>query len=137
MKIVFLSFSVAAIVGCTSPPSSAGGRSLYGSLPLQVEAPVFSTYESKRIVVEIHGDVLQPQAYSLPQGSTVSDAIRRAGGFNELGRQSAVRLDRKGGHSRGGKTFVVDMRQVRKDWRNDLVLEEGDSVYVPRAIAIR
>ena len=92
---------------------------------------MFSGDESRLISVEIRGEVAHPRHYSLPSGPGVSDAVRQAGGFTERDLQRGIVVHRFGGVNHGGKTFEVDFRKVRKDWRYDLILQDGDKIYVP------
>ncbi len=82
------------------------------------------------VSVEVNGEVVHPQICSLPAGSTISDALRQAGGFSEFGRQSRIEL------SRGDKRYLIDFRRIRKDMTYDLMLKNGDRIFVPRSIKI-
>ena len=135
MRIFAFVFIGATFLGCSSPEPITGHgpeRSHYGGKPLQIEPSGFSTYGSTMISVEVRGEVLYPQTVSLRHGSKVADAIHEAGGFKEFGGQTRVEVRRNGGPSAGGTICLVNMNKVRKDWRCDLTLENGDIVYVPR-----
>lgn|SRR5581483_1535332 len=143
MNLFSVLFIMAILTGCNSPSgpdtrttlarSGPQGHKPYGGQPLEIGAPVFSGDESRLISVEIRGEVAHPRHYSLPSGSGVSDAVRQAGGFTEYGLQRDISVYRFSGVNHGGKkTFVVDFRKVRKNWRYDLILQDGDKIYVPR-----
>ncbi len=83
------------------------------------------------ILVYINGEVVHPGSYSLPAGSTLSDALHQAGGFTEFGHQRGIEI------VRGGKHLRIDFRRVRRDMRQDLILENRDSILVPRGQRFR
>jgi hypothetical protein len=142
MKLFSVMFMTAILTGCNSPsrpdarttlaPHCPEGQKPYGGQPLEIGAPAFSGDESRLISVEVRGEVVHPRNYALPAGSGVSDAVRQAGGFTEYGLQRDISVDRFGGVNHCGKTFAVDFRKVRKNWRYDLILQDGDKIYVPR-----
>ena len=49
----------------------------------------------KNLMVDVKGAVQQPGVYELPTGSRVTDAIKKAGGFQEQANQKSVNLAQK------------------------------------------
>jgi len=130
MRFIAVLCVAALLMGCNSTPHHAEGRSYYTGQPLDIPGPVFSGDSRRMISVQVVGEVVRPQSYRLAAGSTISDVLRRAGGFTELGHQRAILL------CRGGKTLVIDFRRVRRDMRYDLILEDGDEIFVPRETGV-
>ena len=69
------------------------------------------------------------------QKLTVSQAIQQAGGFAASAKQSAIRVTREG--SDGKKQVInVDLHVVgsKGEFRQDIVLRNGDVVFIPESI---
>ena len=103
--------------------------------------------------VYLTGQLRVPGAQDIPGDEvfTLSKAIMRAGGFTEFGDGSRVRVTRKSASDRnmgkaiasipvtpdaGTQVFLVDVSEILAKGRaaNDLTLEPGDLVYVPRKL---
>lgn len=82
--------------------------------------------------VYVLGQVARPGPFPLPEEGplTVSKAISTAGGFERFAKQSNVQVMRD-----GRRLAVIDLRKVLKgqDADKDLVLEPGDTVFVPES----
>ena len=83
------------------------------------------------ILVYVGGEVVHPEAYSMPAGTTLSAALRQAGGFTEFSHQKAIVVQR------GSKRLIVDFRRVRRDMRCDPALQNGDAICVMRETSWR
>lgn len=86
-----------------------------------------------RGTVYVSGEVLAQGSVELPLDSplTVSQAIAKVGGFKEFGKDSAVRVLRKGGPKEG---YIVNVRKVKRgDIDKDFVLQPGDQVVVDQS----
>jgi protein involved in polysaccharide export with SLBB domain len=78
--------------------------------------------------VYVVGEVVQPGAYQLASVATVLNALYAAGGPVDRGNFRHIEVRR-----RGETAGVLDLYDylLRGDTRNDLVLEQGDIVFVP------
>ena len=74
------------------------------------------------------GEVQQPGAYQLASVATVLNALYAAGGPTERGNFRAVEVRRRGDSI---VTFDLYDYLLRGDTRNDIMLEQGDIVFVP------
>jgi polysaccharide export outer membrane protein len=88
-------------------------------------------YASKR--VEVLGEVQKPGSISATPGMTLLRVIALAGGFNSIARKSAVTLRRR--TRDGTAVVVVDVEAILTNRSPDVVLQPGDSVFVPQRIA--
>lgn len=83
--------------------------------------------------INIAGAVRAPGVIGVMSGEklTISAAILKAGGFTQFGDQRKVKITRK-----GGKSVTVDVKEVLENGRvsDDLVLDDGDYVYVPQRL---
>lgn len=78
-------------------------------------------------LVNVGGEVRMPQRISYTPDLTILGAISAAGGFTEFANQRRVRL------LRGNTVTEVDIRRVRRDPSQDIVLQPGDSIEVSRS----
>ncbi len=88
-------------------------------------------YVSKR--VEILGEVQKPGSISIQPGMTLLRAIALAGGFNAMARTHAVSLRRK--TAAGTEVVGIDVQAILDAKIPDVLLQAGDSVFVPQRIA--
>lgn len=72
--------------------------------------------------VAVAGQVMRPDIYSLPAGTTVSQAVVQAGGVTEAGKMDDVRLTRE------GRTTEVDLRSPATV---SMPVQSGDQILVP------
>ena len=88
----------------------------------------------KEIRVFVMGRVTRPGAVKakLSEGITLLQAIADAGGFAEGAKESAITITRK---DKAGKEqkIKVNLKDVIKGKKKDIVLQEGDVVYVPES----
>ena len=80
--------------------------------------------------ISVLGEVRAPQSFPLLKQTRVSEAIARVGGPVFTGSESHIRVVRSG----GGEAVVyrVDLDAIQSgDQRTNIVLAEGDIVYVP------
>jgi len=78
--------------------------------------------------VYVVGEVTQPGAYQLASVATVLNGLYAAGGLTERANFRTVLVQRQ-----GDTVAVLDLYEylLRGDTRNDIVLEQGDVVFVP------
>lgn len=87
--------------------------------------------QNPQIVVEplfpvtVVGEVRLPNLYSLPQGTTIAQAIGRAGGPTERGRLDRVRLQRQ------GQVAIIDVSAAQQQYGATPV-QSGDQLLVGR-----
>jgi polysaccharide export outer membrane protein len=81
--------------------------------------------------VFIQGKVKRPGTLELRAGMTLMEAINQAGGLAEFGSLKGVRVIRES--KEGADVISVDLNAVLQgDRSNDIALEDGDIVIVPR-----
>ncbi len=78
-------------------------------------------------LVKVEGGVKRPMYYEMKEGETVADAIRYAAGYNSIGNDSKVYVERKKGDRR--QSFDVTADQFAS-----FVLMDGDRITVPTNI---
>jgi protein involved in polysaccharide export with SLBB domain len=78
--------------------------------------------------IYVVGEVTQPGAYQLSSVATVLNALYAAGGLTERANFRSLIVERQ-----GDTVAVLDLYEylLRGDTRNDVVLEQGDVVFVP------
>jgi polysaccharide export outer membrane protein len=95
---------------------------------------VISVPVDKEIRVFVMGRVTRPGAVKakLSEGITLLQAIADAGGLAEGAKESAITITRK---DKAGKEqkIKVNLKDVIKGRKKDIVLQEGDVVYVPES----
>lgn len=77
--------------------------------------------------VYVGGDVRVPQRLPFSSDLTVLGAINSAGGFTEYANQGRVKL------LRDGQVYTVNVKRVRKDPSQDVLLKPGDKIEVPQS----
>ena len=77
--------------------------------------------------VNVSGDVRQPRRVEYTSDLTLLGAISACSGFTEYADQGKVRLIRRGG------VQIVNIKAVRKDPSQDVVLLPGDQIEVPQS----
>jgi len=77
--------------------------------------------------VNVSGAVRQPRRVEYTSDLTLLGAISACGGFTEYADQGKVRLIRRGG------VQIVNIKAVRKDPSQDVVLLPGDQIEVPQS----
>lgn len=75
--------------------------------------------------ISVGGEVKSPQLLEYQPDLTVMRAINAAGGFKEYANRSKVRV------ARGGKTIIIDAKEILTDPSKDIALQPGDSIDVP------
>ena len=98
----------------------------------------FTVSSTQPVSIAIVGEVARPGPYTLKDKTpTLSGAIREAGGIKQLANLKAVKVRR---NTRNGttQTISVDLWQLVKsgDLNQDLVLQQGDSIEIPKALAL-
>ena len=85
--------------------------------------------------IQISGEVGVPGVldFNLADPLTLNEAILKAGNFKDFADPKKVRVTRVKGGSK--QEFVVDIKAVQRDGAadKDIMLEDGDRVYVPKA----
>lgn len=95
-------------------------RQIYRTITVSVVSPAQSFF--------VQGEVRQPQRYPLVTGTTVLQAIAAAGGYTEYADPKKVSL------TRGRDVKLINMRDVERNPQQDLSVESGDVIRVPRSI---
>ncbi|MBW4444013.1 MAG: SLBB domain-containing protein [Plectolyngbya sp. WJT66-NPBG17] len=98
----------------------------------------FSVSATQPVSIAVVGEVARPGPYTLKeQTPTLSGAIREAGGIKQLANLKEVKVRR---NTRNGtaQTISVDLWQLLKsgDLNQDLVLQQGDRIEIPTALAL-
>ncbi len=75
--------------------------------------------------IPVAGEVRQPNAYPMPAGSTVIEAMARAGGRTDRGRTDRIKLRRE------GKEYRIDLTDP-SSVRYHTVLQSGDELVIER-----
>jgi polysaccharide export outer membrane protein len=88
----------------------------------------------KEVRVFVMGRVTRPGAVraKLSEGVTLLQAIADAGGLAEGAKESAVTITRKDETGRE-KKIKVNLKDILKGRKKDILLQEGDVVYVPES----
>lgn len=82
----------------------------------------------RTIQVYVIGEVAEPGAYPLPSVATVLTALYAAGGPTELGNFRDIQVQRQGRTAASLDVYEYLLRGIAT---NDIVLEQGDVVFVP------
>ncbi|MER3435160.1 MAG: hypothetical protein C4288_17530 [Leptolyngbya sp. ERB_1_1] len=98
----------------------------------------FSVSSTQPVSIAVVGEVARPGPYTIKdQTPTLSGAIREAGGIKQLANLKEVKVRR---NTRNGtaQTISVDLWQLLKsgDLNQDLVLQQGDTIEIPTALAL-
>jgi polysaccharide export outer membrane protein len=96
-------------------------KGVYSNPTVTVSVPITSRF------VNVGGEVRLPQRVPYTPDLTVLAAVTAAGGFTEYASQTRVRL------YRGMQVTQLDMRLIRKDPGNDVLLQPGDTIEVMRS----
>ncbi|MCU0244327.1 MAG: polysaccharide export protein [Acidobacteria bacterium] len=88
----------------------------------------------KEVRVFVMGRVTRPGAVraKLSEGVTLLQAIADAGGLAEGAKEGAVTITRKDASGRE-KKIKVNLKDILKGRKKDILLQEGDVVYVPES----
>lgn len=95
-------------------------REIYRSVTVNVVMPSQSFF--------VQGEVRAPQRYPLVTGMTILQAIAAAGGYNDYADPRRVTL------TRAGIARTINMRDIERDPKLDVMIESGDVIRVPRSI---
>jgi polysaccharide export outer membrane protein len=122
----------------------ASGRTL-GEIAQDIETRIATYRQSPSVsvaldapsstAVTVLGEVGGPTVFPLDRPLRLSEAIARAGGPTELAATSRIRVMRRGEESVTRYDANLDLIQ-RGDPATDLVIEEGDLIYVPAATPV-
>ncbi|MFC3812353.1 SLBB domain-containing protein [Lacihabitans lacunae] len=82
---------------------------------------VMIPYVDKRVI--INGAVRNPKIYEIKQSETLANALKYAGGFNEMAYTKSVRINR-------ATLTEKKILTVSKDLLNSFILEKGDMITV-------
>lgn len=87
-------------------------------------------FKSKKATVS--GEVTKPGLYELPGQTTLLELLSRAGGLAKDAGDKAV-IKRK--VSQGEESFTIDLKRLieKGDTSVDMILQDGDSIYIPKA----
>jgi len=95
--------------------------------PSTPQQPVMATAD--QITVNVLGLVRKPSRCILPKGATVVDALASAGGATPDADLKKVRLTHKTTGSKPDST-LIDVKQILVGEAKDLVLRDGDTLYL-------
>lgn len=95
-------------------------RQIYRTVTVNVVMPSQSFF--------VQGEVRVPQRYPLITGMTIMQVIAAAGGYTEFADPRRVIL------TRGGVVRTLNMRDIERDPKLDIMIESGDVIRVPRSI---
>lgn len=95
-------------------------REIYRTITINVIVPSQSFF--------VQGEVRAPQRYPLITGMTLMQAIASAGGYSEFADRRRVQL------TRGDTVRSINMRDIERDPKLDIMIESGDVIRVPRSI---
>jgi polysaccharide export outer membrane protein len=89
----------------------------------------------KVVVIYVFGQVKNPGALQVKKSNipTLLQAIAQAGGFTDRASKSSVKIKRKESSGKE-KEISVNVRDILKNKRKDIQLQENDTVYVPESI---
>jgi polysaccharide biosynthesis/export protein len=81
----------------------------------------------------VAGEVAQPGKIEMRERTTALQAVMMAGGFKDSARSSQIVIFRKL-NEQMAEVKTLDLRSIRKttDLENDLTLQPGDIIFVPR-----
>ncbi len=81
----------------------------------------------------VAGEVNKPGRFEMDEPITALQSVMLAGGFNDSAKTSRVVVFRKI-NKQFAKVTILDLKDIRKtsDLENDLELESGDIVFIPR-----
>ena len=90
--------------------------------------------EFQRPYFVVSGEVAQPGKIEMRERVTAIQAIMLAGGMKETARSSQVVVFRRINSSDMAEVKLLNLKSIRRtsDLENDLTLQPGDMVYVPR-----
>jgi len=94
-------------------------RGIYRSVTVNVILPSQSFF--------VQGEVKAPQRYAMITGMTVLQAIAAAGGYTDFANSKRVTI------SRGNTVRTVNMRDIERNPKLDIIIESGDVIRVPRS----
>jgi polysaccharide export outer membrane protein len=95
-------------------------RKIYHAISVNVVMPSQSYF--------IQGEIREPQRFPLMTGTTLLQAIAAAGGYTEYADRKRVTL------TRGGEVRVFNMREIERKPQQDISIESGDVIRVPRGM---
>jgi|688.fasta_scaffold64594_2 polysaccharide export outer membrane protein len=99
----------------------------YKSSEIYTNPTITVTVPTTMRFVNVSGDVRSPQRVPYTSDLTLLGAISASGGFTDYADQRKVRL------MRGGQVRVVDIKAVRNNPANDIILLPGDQIEVPQS----
>ena len=81
----------------------------------------------------VAGEVSQPGKFEMNENITALQAVMLAGGVKDSGRSSQVLVYRKI-NDQTAEVKLINLKNIKKtsDLENDLMLESGDMIFVPR-----
>lgn len=85
--------------------------------------------------VTLTGEIMAPGVLDILDGDrvTVNEAILRRGNFTKFAKQEEVQLSR--GKGNRAETFTINVKEIQRKGRgeNDMVLQDGDRIFVKKA----
>jgi len=110
-------------------------KRIYESAVVRLKDPelIIVLKEFQRPYFVVAGEVVQPGKFEMREYVTAMQSILLAGGFKESAKSSQVLIYRKI-NADTAEVKVLNLRKIKKtnDLENDLKLEAGDIVMVPR-----
>ena len=113
--------------GLTQAALQRAVESAYKSNEIYTNPTITVTVPNTMRFVNVSGDVRSPQRVPYTSDLTLLGAISATGGFTDYADQRKVRL------MRGGQVQIVDIKAVRNNPANDILLMPGDQIEVPQS----
>jgi protein involved in polysaccharide export with SLBB domain len=92
------------------------------------DVSIYSESQSKRIFVNVLGEVKRPDRFSLSEGSTVLDAFASAGGPTTYANLKKARIIRRG--SDKVEEIVFDLKTILLGKLAPIALTDGDTIVI-------
>lgn len=102
-----------------------------------VVVPAVPPEEASKVLrlVTMLGQVGNPGRIEIPPGLELDllTAIAKAGGLTRTARESKVTIHRKRKEGGGEETIIVDFSKIQRGQAEPILLQEGDTVFVPES----
>lgn len=122
------------VAGLTTPELIAALKTSYSKI---LHDPIVSVLlkEFEKPYFTALGKVIRPGKYDLRGETTVSQAVAIAGGLDDAAKHSQILLFRKASND-GFEVKTIDLKRMLRtgDLREDIVLQPGDMVFVPKSL---
>ncbi len=124
LKLPYLKTPIDA-VGNTPVQLARVIENAYISAQIYLSPTITVTANATSALINMSGQVRSPSRIPFTADMTLLTAINACGGFTPYAAEKRVEL------TRGQTKMKVDVREIRNDPRKDIILEPGDTIYVP------